>query len=144
MYILQKNIQQNPSRKSSRLSQHSPADKPRTTCQRSLCGQWRRDVRAGADPGFFFRRGCTRFLLYFNTNKPHSFFFWQNTSFIRKPQVISGGGSAHPMHPPPRSAPEGPFIYHVKRKRNIFGIFLKTTGSPSSKYEHRRTSPFNA
>ena len=39
----------------------------------------------------FFRRGCTRLLLYFNTNKPHSF-FWQNTSCIRKPQVISGGG----------------------------------------------------
>ena len=32
---------------------------------------------SGADPGFF-RRGCTRLLLYFNTNKPHSF-FWQNT-----------------------------------------------------------------
>ena len=38
----------------------------------------------------FFRRGCTRLLLYFNTNKPHSF-FWQNTSCIRKPQAISGG-----------------------------------------------------
>ena len=24
----------------------------------------------------FFRRGCTRLLLYFNTNKPHFFFFW--------------------------------------------------------------------
>ena len=53
----------------------------------------------------FFRRGCTRLLLYFNTNKPHSFFL-QNTSCIRKPQVISGrGGGAHPLHPPPRSAP---------------------------------------
>ena len=53
----------------------------------------------------FFRRGCTRLLLCFNTNKPHSF-FWQNTSCIRKPQVISqGGGDAHPLHPPPRSAP---------------------------------------
>ena len=40
----------------------------------------------------FFRRGCTRLLLYFNTNKPHSFFFLQNTSCIRKPQVISGRG----------------------------------------------------
>ena len=40
----------------------------------------------------FFRRGCTRLLLYFNTNKPHSFlFFLQNTSCIRKPHVISGG-----------------------------------------------------
>ena len=25
---------------------------------------------SGADPGFFFRRGCTRLLLYFNTNNP--------------------------------------------------------------------------
>ena len=39
----------------------------------------------------FFTRGCTRLLLYFNTNKQHSFFL-QNTSCIRKPQVISGGG----------------------------------------------------
>ena len=55
----------------------------------------------------FFRRGCTRRLLYFNANKPHSFFFFflQNTSCIRKPQVISGRG-AHPLHPPPRSAPD--------------------------------------
>ena len=30
---------------------------------------------SGADPGFFFRRGCTRLLLYFKINKPHSFFF---------------------------------------------------------------------
>ena len=41
----------------------------------------------------FFRGGggCTRLLLYFNTNEPHSFFFSQNASCIRKPQVISGG-----------------------------------------------------
>ena len=39
----------------------------------------------------FFRRGCTRLSLYFNTDRQHSF-FWQNTSCIRKPQVISGGG----------------------------------------------------
>ena len=39
----------------------------------------------------FFRRGCTRLLLDFNTNKPHSVvFFSQNTSCIRKLQVISG------------------------------------------------------
>ena len=47
---------------------------------------------AGGGSRIFFRRGCTRPLLYFNTNKPHSFFFWQNTSCIRKLQVISGGG----------------------------------------------------
>ena len=39
----------------------------------------------------FFRRGCPRLLLYFSTNKP-LFFFFQNTSCIRKPQVISGRG----------------------------------------------------
>ena len=43
-----------------------------------------------------FRRECTLLLLYFNTNKPHSFFV-QNISCIKKPQVISGGGGdAHP------------------------------------------------
>ena len=69
---------------------------------------------SGADPGFVFRRGRLRLLLYFNTNKPHSFFFLQNTSCIRKPQVISGAGggvAAHPLHPPPRSAPGLPWAW---------------------------------
>ena len=40
----------------------------------------------------------------------HIVFFSQNTSCIRKPQVISGGGGgAHPLHPPPRDAPAGSF-----------------------------------
>ena len=57
----------------------------------------------GADPGFFCRRGCTRLLPFFNTNKPQ--FFLQNTSCIRKPQVISGGGGLRtpctlPLDPP--------------------------------------------
>ena len=54
----------------------------------------------------FFRRGCTRLLLCFNTNKPHIFFF------CRLPVVLEnrrssqgGGGGAHPLYPPPRSAP---------------------------------------
>ena len=51
----------------------------------------------------FFRRGCTRLL---STSTPINhivlFFFVQNTSCIRKPQVRGG---AHPLHPPPRSAP---------------------------------------
>ena len=65
----------------------------------------KREIRQFRDGSrIFFRSGCTRLLLYFNTNKPHSFFL-QNTSCIRKPQVISGGrGSAHLLHPPPRSA----------------------------------------
>ena len=64
-------------------------------------------ARARGGSRIFSRRGCTRLLLYFNANKPHRFFFLQNTSCIRKPQVISGGGGgAHPLHPHPRSAPE--------------------------------------
>ena len=63
-----------------------------------------RPVRGGSR--IFSRRGCTRLLLHFNTNKPHSFFFLQNTSCIRKLQVISGGEGAQPLHPPPRSAPD--------------------------------------
>ena len=58
----------------------------------TICKTHRRDTTNRGGFRIFFRRGCTRLLLYFNTNKPHSFFFWQNTSCIRKPQVISGGG----------------------------------------------------
>ena len=41
----------------------------------------------GADPGLFLG-GAHH---YFNTNKPHTF-FWQNTICSIKPQVISRGG----------------------------------------------------
>ena len=57
-----------------------------------------------------FRRGCTRRLLYVNTNKPHSFCFC--FFFCRIPVVLENrrssqvGGGAHPLHPPPRSAPD--------------------------------------
>ena len=75
-----------------------------------------------------FRRGCTRLLFYFNTNKPHSFFFVQNTSCIRKPQVISGGeGSGHPLHPPPRSAPESLFKKSTIPKLKMLGPLCKQT-----------------
>ena len=44
-----------------------------------------------------------RLMFYFNTNKPQRFLFLQNTSGIRKPQVISGegGGGAAPPAPYP-------------------------------------------
>ena len=41
-------------------------------------------------------------MFHFNTNKPQSCFLWQNTSCIRKPQVISGGRCASPAPPPPQ------------------------------------------
>ena len=55
----------------------------------------------------FFRRGCTRLLLYFNTNKLHSFFF-----FCRIPVVLEnlrssrGGGGVGCALPAPSSAPD--------------------------------------
>ena len=44
----------------------------------------------GADAGFFLGGGA---LVFCSTSTPvnHIVFFWQNTSCIRKPQVISGG-----------------------------------------------------
>ena len=54
----------------------------------------------------FFRRGGA--LVSCSTSTPINHivsFSLQNTSWIRKPQVISEGGGAHPLHPPPRSAP---------------------------------------
>ena len=54
----------------------------------------------------FFRRGCTRLLLYFNTNKPHSFFFCCRIPVVLENRRSSQGrGGAHPLHPPLRSAP---------------------------------------
>ena len=61
-------------------------------------------VRDRGGSRIFFRRGCTRLLRYFNTNKPHSFFL-QNTSCIRKPQVISRGGGCAPPAPSPKIRP---------------------------------------
>ena len=61
---------------------------------------------AGADPGFFLGGGAPLRNGVTNTDKSHIFF--QNSSCVRKPLVISGrrgGGGAQPLHPPPRSAP---------------------------------------
>ena len=59
------------------------------------CGKASLQAHCRGGSRIFIRRGCTRLLLYFNPNKPHSF-FWQNTSCIRKRQVISGGGVRTP------------------------------------------------
>ena len=52
----------------------------------------------------FFRRGCTRLLLYFNTNKPDFFFFCRIPVVLGNRRSSRGGGCAS-LHPPPRSAP---------------------------------------
>ena len=51
----------------------------------------------------FFRRGCTRFLLYFNTNKPHTFFF------CRIPGVLENRRSSQGWEAPSRLLPLGRF-----------------------------------
>ena len=67
----------------------------------------------GADPGFFLGGGA---VVSCSTPTPINHIVFcvcvQNTSCIRKPQVISGGeGGAHPLHPPPRSAPASYLIH---------------------------------
>ena len=57
-----------------------------------------------ADPRFFDGGGALVSCSTFNTNKPKGFFL-QNTSCIRKPQIISGGGGVRtpctlPLDPP--------------------------------------------
>ena len=67
-------------------------------------------IRGGSR--IFFRRGYTRLLIYFNTNKPHSFFFCRIPVVLENRKSSQGGGGAHPLHPPPRSAPDD---YHTVR-----------------------------
>ena len=87
----------------------------------------------------FFYEGCTRLLLYFNTNKPHSF-FWQNTSCIRKPQVISGGEGrgAHPLHPPPRSVPEK--VFRLQQRTYIMSWNYDLISHHLSNWQDQHTS----
>ena len=58
----------------------------------------------------FFRRGCTRLLLYFNTNKPLIFFFCRIPVVLENRRSPQGGGCA-PLAPSPqiRPCPKGYF-----------------------------------
>ena len=76
-----------------------------------------------ADPGFFLGGGA---LVSCSTSTPINHIVLQNTSCIRKPQVISGE-DAHPLHTPPRSAPEkmvGNFLDKL-RKSNLNGTLVQ-------------------
>ena len=75
---------------------------------------------SGADPGIFLGGGA---LFSCSTSTPINHIVWQNTSCIRKPQVISGGGEgAHPLHPPPRSAPVPPSSKCLTHSANQHGL----------------------
>ena len=101
-----------------------------------LCSHYTGSLFRGGS-WILFRRGCTRLLLYYNTNKPHSFFCFfvlQNTSCIRKPLVISGGaGGAHPLHPPTRS----PLLF-VPARKTIRDSVNSNFPKPAMKVDHTR------
>ena len=63
----------------------------------------------------FFRRGCTRLLLYFNTNNPHIFFFAEYQLYQKAAgHLRGGGGGCAPPAPSPRSAPaNGSLVYII-------------------------------
>ena len=52
----------------------------------------------------FFRTGCTRLLLYFNTNKPHRFFLAEYQLYKKSAGHLGGGGlrtpCTFPLDPP--------------------------------------------
>ena len=49
-----------------------------------------------------FRRGCTRLLLYFNTNRPHSLFFFRRIPVVLENRRSSReGGECAPPAPSP-------------------------------------------
>ena len=60
----------------------------------------------------FFRRGRTRLLLYFNTNKPHSLFFLQNTVVLENRRSFQGGVRT------PCTLPLDPPLYQLSVARN--------------------------
>ena len=62
---------------------------------------------AGTDPGLFLGGGALVSCSTSTSLNHIVFFFWQNTSCIRKPagHLGGGGGGTRPLHPPPRSAP---------------------------------------
>ena len=57
-------------------------------------------LSTGADTGFFLG-GCTRLLLYFNTNKPHSIIFCRIPVVLENLRSSGGGGGADPLHASP-------------------------------------------
>ena len=88
----------------------------------------KRRQEPGADPGLFLGGDA---LVSCSTSTPisHTVFFLQNTKCIRKPQVISGGGGAHPLHPPPRSA-HGNFKATYEPRSALISIDFVQTPRP--------------
>ena len=85
----------------------------------------------------FFRRGYTRLLLYFNTNKPHSFFFCRIPVVLENRRSSHGGGGGGGGPPPPPPTPctlplDPPLLLTCRccilSEWNIFWVFSCSTG----------------
>ena len=73
---------------------------PKKSPRRLSAGICQLSFQAGGGSRIFFRRGCTRLLLYFNTNKPHSF------CFCRIPVVLENRRSSQQGCAPPAPSPQ--------------------------------------
>ena len=68
-----------------------------------------------------FRRGCTRLLLYFNTNKPRSFFFFAEYQLYQKTAGHLRGKGCAPPSPSPQIRP------CCVLNENLYGQTIKTS-----------------
>ena len=86
-----------------------------------LCDMWSMYVKCQCRGGsrIFFRRGCTPLLLYFNTNKPHSF-------FCRIPVVLENRRSPQGEGVrTPSTLPLDPPLQWLRSNRELTRIFKK-------------------
>ena len=73
---------------------------------------------ARADPGFFFRRRCTRLLLYFNINKP--LFFCRIPVVLENRRSFQGGRGCAPPAPSPWIHPVLCILVAIRRYLYVF------------------------
>ena len=81
-------------------------------------------MNAGADPGFFFRRGCTRLLLYFNTNKPLLFFLGRIPVVLENRKSSRGAGGVRTPCTLPQDQPLVRIIYEKTKGQVPLGTLL--------------------
>ena len=96
----------------------------------------------------FFRRGCTRLLLYFNTNKSHSFFFCRIPVVLENRRSSRGGGGGVrtpctlPLDPPLKRNISLTGIIPFNIHKNLtFSYKIKTNYSPSAYLDLTRKNP---
>ena len=87
----------------------------------------------------FLRRGCTRLLPYFNTNKPHSFFFCRIPVVLENRRSSQGGGEVRtpctlPLDPPLTNeeihCEQLLQYWYLSPKRTLYSLFLDPPPPP--------------